>query len=322
MWRKYDTGPVTGWHANMRDTYFDEALGEEVPLTETQKAYRDNYHSSMKGIYGTAMQAPVFNQYGKKVTKAVLQKLPHELHEFFMPRVHKTMGDLAEENENLGLVPKALKRIFTRNYAAFLEGAHYGNTTRGVPLRYYAGLDSDIIQGENFSFDADRAYKQFTRNVLFKEQMDGVYAFGQGVIAYLNSPDRADENGKPKYPQLSQFIEDHLLLHVVRNNPGGEITGKEARFAVSEQLANSNMGKLFNLTPGYHYVNVFRLGQRLKYFVSMAGMALKPIRGAFNGALIFVSNHLKGAAGSVAKGLFGVKEVDYTLKDVIAADAL
>lgn len=319
MWKEYEGEGITGWHANLDDTYIDWRTGQPRKLTAAQKAYRDYYHSSMKKMYKNTMGNKVLNQFGKKVSKAEIQKLPNELHEVFMPRVAKSMSDLTEENENLGLIGKTLRRIFQRSWTDFLQAGVSGDRETGVPLRYYAGLDSEIIHSNNFSFDAERAYKQFTRNVIFKHHMDDAYAFGKGIKTYLatkNDP----ITGKPLYPNLSKFIENHILLHVVRSTPDGDLTKKETKVTVPENVANSWIGKQLGLESGYMYVNTFRLGRQLKQMVSVVGMAFKPVRGLFNGALIISLNHLKALSGSIAKRFRGVDNVDYSLSDIAAAD--
>jgi len=125
MWRKHDesSGKV-GYYMNTEDTYYDEKLGREVELTEAQKKYRTFYKEQMSKLYADTMGRPVFDMFGKKVTKAKIQSdatkgqnFAATLPDDFMPRIKATLSDLTEK----GQVGAAAKEYLINSQLDFLE---------------------------------------------------------------------------------------------------------------------------------------------------------------------------------------------------------
>lgn len=166
-----------------------------------------------------------------------------------------------------------------------------------IPLRYYAPRDAQLIEEEDHSFDVELAFKAFTGNLIFKDEMDDIYTLSEGLKFYLKS--KTDEKGNPRYPHLVRFLEDHVFMHILQTSPDARYGRKEYDFIVSPALANSIIGKALSLKPGKLTINFYALSLKLKNFTSLVAMGIKPIPALFNGGLIIALNAIKATSGSI-----------------------
>lgn len=195
--------------------------------------------------------------------------------------------------------------------SAFIEEKDYGDYSNGVPIRYAPAIDSKIIESELHTFDVEKSLVGFTKQLLLKEQMDDAYVIALGLKQYYR--EATDAKGNLVYKNLTAFIEDHILLDVLQQMPNENVLNKGTNIVVTKKLADSVLGQQLGWKEG----QIVRWGfgkffYGLKRFTSAAGMMLRPISGAFNGALIFMTNFIRATGGTVAK-LAGVEDVYYDL---------
>jgi hypothetical protein len=321
MWKYHNSEAKKGYYANLDNTYTDLTTGEQgIPMTDAQIAFRDWYLSKQKNLYAEVVQTKLIDDKGKKVEKWKLQKLPEALYDDFIARKEKSRADILESN--IGILKKTkqvLDNAVLANFTDVFEHTYEGDPTAGIPLRYYSGVNSEIIASEEHTFDIEETFKQFTNNLIFKKHMDEVYSFGEGLKFYFT--EAKNEFGKQLYPNLSKFLEDQILMHILQTTPQGNFFGKEFSINVTPKMAAKYKG--LNLRQGRITINAWKISRAIKNWVSLSVMTFKLIPAAGNAALIIISNHFKGFTGSLATRVFGIppQDVEFTMSDILAADA-
>jgi hypothetical protein len=226
------------------------------------------------------------------------------------------MRDVSEGSK-ASMVPINVFKYKIEGAAQELLSQEFSGVRNGsIPLRYFVPRDAELIQEEDHSFDAELAFKAFTGNLIFKDEMDDVYTLSEGLKFYLKS--KTDENGNQRYPHLVRFLEDHVFIHILQTSPDARYGKKEYNFIVSPELANSIVGKAMGLKPGKLSINFYALALKLRNITSLVAMGLKPIPAMFNGALIIALNAIKATGGSINVFLGTPPEkVDMTLESFL-----
>lgn len=310
MWAKQDANGYHGHFANLMDFYIN-AEGQQVPLTQAQKAFRDYYHDSMRKKYKSVVGKQIVNRNNKETTLGQEQGYDPNLDGIFMPRVHKSLSDVVETGTVLEAGMKGLKKVVADSMAAIVEDPYTGDQT-GIPIRYLHANDSVVIQDELHSMDVERAWKAFMKDLVNKDHMEDVYALAKGLKTfYATSTDR---KGNPMMPKMTAFMEDVIFAHILERMPEERLTGKRFLFTINEKQANSYIGKMLDLKPGTG-VNLpyEQIMYSMKRWTSAVGMWLKPIQGGLNGMLIFGTNFSRAMSNSVSAA-FGT-DVEFTLMD-------
>lgn len=319
MWRKFDQAGYHGYFANTLNTYYDETLGKEVPLTEAQKAFKEYFHASMNEEYNKTVSKIIVNRNGKRVSIAKEQGLPDSLETNFMPRVYKTTSDMIEEVGSGTTYMDIVKQKVQQSLEAFTEDPYQGDNV-GIPIRYMNAPDSRIVQESLHSFDVERAWRGFMSDVINKDEMEDVYSLAKGLKTFYSS--QTDRKGNPMMPKMTAFIEDVIFAHILNRMPEENLTGKTYDVVIDERAANSYIGKMLDLKQGQALTFSWeKTAMAMKNWTSMVSMALKPIQGTLNGLLIFGTNFLRALSNSMSEWWFGVESSDFTLKELALAHA-
>lgn len=319
MWRKFDQAGYHGYFANTLDTYYDEASGKEVQLTEAQKAFKEYFHTSMNEEYNNVVKKEIVNRNGKKTTIAREQGLPDSLETNFMPRTFKTTSDMFEEVGSGSTYMDIVKQKVQQSLEAFTEDPYQGDNV-GIPIRYMNAPDSKVVQENLHSFDVERAWRGFMSDVINKDEMEDVYSLAKGLKTFYSS--QTDRKGNPAMPKMTAFIEDVIFAHILNRMPEENMTGKTYDIVIDEKTANSYVGKMLDLKQGQALSFSWeKTAMAMKNWTSMVSMAVKPVQGTLNGMLIFGTNFLRASSNSMSEWWFGVKSSDFTLKEFILAHA-
>lgn len=254
MWKYHDSEGKKGYYANLDNTYTDLTTGQEnIPMTKAQIAFRDWYLDKQKSLYNEVANTKLIDDKGKKVEKWKLQQLPEGLYDDFIARKQKSASDIIESNTGiLGKTRQLIENRVLSSLTDVFEHTYEGDPTRGIPLRYYSGVNSEIITSEEHTFDIEEGFKQFTNNLIFKKHMDEVYSFGEALKFYFS--EAKNEFGKQLYPNLTKFLEDHILMHILQTTPDGNFFGKEFSINVTPAMAQKFKG--LNLREGRITINM------------------------------------------------------------------
>lgn len=96
-------------------------------------------------------------------------------------------------------------------------------------------MNADIITTESFSFDIEKAYKNYMKSLVRKDEMDTVFTFAEGLKNYLHH--RTDEKGNPLYPRLVKFFDDMITVNVLNTTKKSKLSQKPWKFYVDSELA-------------------------------------------------------------------------------------
>lgn len=299
MWRK-DARTDVGYYLNTLDTYTTKD-GREVPLTEAQKAYRSFVTSTMAQKYSDLMSTKAYmSDSGKVITYAKMLEMPETLPEDFLPRTPKSTDELRlDQNftDNVFGLKTRYKDFIKRNLTDFFED-EVENTkdTGGLPLRYMKHAGSTIVEGEHHTFNVSEAFNLFMGSMLNKEYYDPLYSLAVGVN---NSIELAmDESGKQRYPKLKEFLDNQIMLQILKDAPRDRVTSNPI------QVKLNKVGAAILGLPEGHTItfNQHKALMSLKYGVSFAVMSFKLVGATFNGALAGLTNAMnasKAAIGSI-----------------------
>jgi len=170
-----------------------------------------------------------------------------------MPRSPKTSNDIWETTGIIKGLRENVAMKLRNHLSNYIVNSFYGNSTKGIPLRFYASEGSSLITEESFSYDADKSYQLFMRNLYWKKYMDGAAVLGQGLTQYLDQ--KTDTEGNSRYPEFTKFLEQHVLMQILRNNSKGKYLSDNG-VIVTPGMANSWYGKFLRLKPGTKVLNI------------------------------------------------------------------
>lgn len=307
MWRKYDQDGKKGWYANQEDTYLPEGATQEVALTDAQKAYRKFYHDTIAKRYNELYTQELVSPKGRRVSKGKFQGLP-VLENDFMPRIQPSKADIKARWGLLTNFGKRQEELFKFAMTNYVVDNYQTDSSKGIPMRYAMQTGSSVIENEEHSLNAERAFKLFISNIHAKKNLDSAYTLGKAIQVYVSTA--LNEQGQSKYEYLNPWIEDMLSLHILNDSDDGDFHYREWKVKVPKMLRD-RYGEDVK-------INAWAVGKWLKSTTSLIGMAVKPVPALFNGALIFLTNHYKGLSNSIAHRIFNVDkdELAFTFSDV------
>lgn len=318
MWEYHDgsTG-LSGWYMNMKDSYVDPKTNTKINLTTAQKDYRDFVYSSMKTTFDKVMDQSVGNVHGKHMRKRDIVNATEGVYEGFMPRIPMGTNELLRRKGMANLEWKDVRQIFHRNMTNFIE-MNYENVrdAKGIPLKYYQGKNSNIIMGENHSFDVEKSYKMFTQSLIMKDEMDDVYGFSEGLKTFLMF--KTGPGGGARYKRTLEWLDDQVIQQVLSRKKDVLASKGPLTFYVTREQSER-----WGIEEGRYSMSFSKVMDMLRSGTSIALMMFKPISGTANGALVLALNVVKASAGSIAKRAGVPKEdIDFTLSDLVAANGM
>lgn len=291
MWvKKNKSGAIGYYRITEKDAEWDT-------LTETQKAYVKFFSESLSKLYNEVAKQKVFiTATGQELNNAEFSKVDFgtELPEDFMPRVYMDFG---EYMSHFG-VGKTAALEYHKFKNKYLRTDFYANNANEVlPFKFLG--NAAIIGTGNYTFNAERAYKEFAKNLLRKKHLDKIQAIGNGISVIFGNNDWEFDK---------QFINDRIMV---------EVTGMKRKTDFS-QSKYSSLRKIEKY--GFDFDAI--LGG-LKEIVTAGTMWLKPFAGLRNGVYTLMTNHKNAVSRSIAKRV-GVppEELDFTESDLIKADKL
>lgn len=95
------------------------------------------------------------------------------------------------------------------------------NETEALPIKYTGSKYTNSTG--NYSINAEVQFDKFARNMIYKDELDDVYAFGVGLMEYLNK--KKDLQHQPLFENTVKYLETAIEMQVrgrkQLNFPGG-----------------------------------------------------------------------------------------------------
>lgn len=271
------------WVADSYEEFFVNK-GKKVALANQIATYIPGPNGFQKAL----TNLDVYNgklSFGKR-------KISFEYKKGFFPKIPKDLSEFS----SFGV--KA-KEWWTRFSSYHLEDtyANESHIDTAIPMKY---LGSSLIDSDpnKFSFNVERQFDLFNRQMIFKEELDDAYSLGKGVQHYL-------EFEKQGMPRAASYL----------------------KTAVETQVRNRNQR---STKPEFNAKNSSRIDW-LKILSSSKSLAVAPIMwfnwvgGVANGVFGFAYTHKEGLKNSILasnKGPFkglDTNHVDFTEKDLVEA---
>ena len=133
------------------------------------------------------------------------------------------------------------------------------STDEAIPMKY---LGSDYIDtNQYYSHNLGLAIDNFVKQYLYKQHLDEVYAFGQGMKIYLKAKERPEQS--VTFERTIEWFEDSVNLHILGHRQ------KEV------QITSRSFGAIQN--GNYEKFNTIKFLRSLKNFFAGPTMWLKPL---------------------------------------------
>ena len=291
LWVKKDKGSNIGYYKITKDD------AEFKNLTPTQQEYVTFLETKMQSLYSEVAKSIVAKDFnGRPLTNAEFNNQPLKLDNDFMPRVYKSKEEFIIESGLFAGLKADLS--YSKFKHKFLKSEFYAKDAIEVIPFKHMGSDA-IIGSQLHSFNAELAFKQFSKNLLRKKHMDKIHAIGVGISTNFFNQGKA---------RNADFIKDRLISDVLGLK-------KETVYSV----------KGFNIMKGNDKleIDVDKLFDYVRAFTTAGTMWLKPFAGLRNGVYTLMTNHKNSIIGSVSKKL-GIppEDLNFTESDMMKADAL
>jgi len=230
----------------------------------------------------------LYNGVGGKIATRGKQKLGFSYYDGFFPKIPMETYDI---QSRFGTFSTEMVEFLRRRYLTYFNEIQFegwANTTEAIPMKY---LDrGTIIEEEYYSLNLEKAVDTFMKHHMFKDKLDNVYAFAQGIKVYLVAKEAMDVNISLK--RLVNFFDKSIELHLLGRKQSELTLAARMPYVIAS-------GKIKEF-------NAIKLLRSLKQFMYAPTMWLKPISGTAN--FVFASMvNLKEAV----KGSFGL-EGSYT----------
>jgi len=300
MWRKSEDIANPGYFLNTSNTYESDGVISE--MTPAQKAYRDFIRVSMSKEYERFANTVVGYKNGDEnfpIYRYMDLNLPQTLPEDFMPRIPKDISEVREEEAflaNFAGIKTVLGDSIKRNLTSFLEDT-YSSTDSPIPLKYFKHSGSMAVKEGNHSWNVEASFKSFMASMAYKENMDPIYDIAVGTSNALR--EEFDEDGNPRYPNLTQWLDDEIYTQILDKNKEVKVTSKRW---------NRKMGvigsKLTGIAAGTPYiVSQDKVVRAIKSSVTYSVMSFKVFAPLRNAVMISLANMTQSTRNLVNSGM-------------------
>lgn len=303
MWKKgQDQGEEANFFNDL-DTY--EIDGRIETMTPAQKEYRDFIRESMANEYSRFANTIVGYEEEQPIFRYNALKIPAVLPAGFMPRIPRDITEIREEEAFLANAA-GLKTVIgdsvKRNLTSFIEDT-YNNNDDPIPLKYFQHEGSPAVQEGKHSWNVEAAFKSFMGSMSYKEHMDPIYDVAVGVSNSLR--EEYDENGNPRYPNLTKWLDDEIYPQILNESKDVRVTTK---------TMNRKMGTVGSFLTGIpkdtpYVVSQNRVLKALKTSVTYSVMSFKVFSPLRNAVMISLANMTQSTRNLVNKGMSSIAGV-------------
>lgn len=290
MWVRDTVSNNTGWFARI----ITEKDVKDGTYTQNQYEYNKWYRETLKKLYGDTMYQKSYD--GK--TKEEVWRGKGFYNDRFMPRVPIQSEEAVER---YGALSKKALLSKIKSMTDFFILEQYKddvNNLVGLPIKYTGS--SSIIGTENHSLNAEEAMLMFAKNMIYKKNLDPIYAVGEGTLSVLKENSKLP-NGKSKFPRTEEWLKNYLEHQVANKTEEIELTRDSIKIGK----------RSFNANRVFQFIN--------NYF-SKAIMWWKPIGGVYFAALMGATATRMAASNAISR-LFGV-DTDFNAKDFLEGMAI
>jgi len=191
--------------------------------------------------------------------------------ETFMPMIYRSAWEIVEKE---GAASKEHRdHLYHKYLKMFYEDTfdQWYNSEEALPLKY---LPNDyVLASGNYSINLEQQFDLFMRSMIYKEELDDVYAFGKG-LQYLFDPQIEDSKAWKR------------AKHFMKLNIEMQLKGRRQKDI-----------QLF----GRRRKDIIKMGRTFKQGAAAPIMWLKPITGTVNGIFAFMVNIKEAMKGSIIK---------------------
>jgi hypothetical protein len=197
--------------------------------------------------------------FNREARKSGSKPAAFKYYEGFMPKHPPTLSDVISKNKLLS--KETAQFVWNKYMTNYFESTFDGwnNTEEAIPMKYLGGKDID--HSGNYSLNFEKVLDSFVKQYYYKQELDEVYAFGQGLKIYLKAKESSDDG--IDFGHLQSWFEDSINLHILgRRQSDNKWSGRPIKI---------------NSTKGYQQFNGVKFLRSLKQFFTGPTMWLKPV---------------------------------------------
>lgn len=271
-------------------SYFKDELSDYVDPRTGKKVALANRVVTERELNGKTVQITNLGLFNGEGSFRKSKDNQFEYYEGFFPKVAQTVDDIKQKHGAFSKeMLQFLKLKHTTNYfESVYEGIH--NIDEAFPMKY---LDNrEIILNDNFSLDLDLAVNQFVKQYTYKQELDDVYVFANGLKLYLDAKDQVGNN--INLDKLVGWFEDSINLHILGKRQT-DLPLRKREFRI-------------NTTSGFKKFNWAKFFRSLKAFFGASTMWLKPVSGLANFAFASIATIKAGIRNDISNAWYGVSD--------------
>jgi hypothetical protein len=268
MWERKEMNGVNGLYAAKY-----EASDVGKTITPTQYEYYKFFHETIKGATDAVMNQTAYNG----LTKG--QMMSFQYYDGFMPRIPMTLDEIIERH---GYVSKEVGKKLYDKHLKLLEAERAGflrNNAVGIPIKYVGS--KAIVASDSFSANCEEMLSLYTQNMLQKQYLDPVYAFGKGTLTYLKTV-VDPRTGEPTMTENIDFLNRTLEADLMGNKQDPKFLRKD-------------------IGIGGKKVNVGKVFRGANNVVSASTMWFSPVSAFFSGMNQMFLDLKRATVGSLVK---------------------
>ena len=249
---------IAQFFVDEKSDYVDPATGKRVAMANRVVTYRTRYGKEVPitnlDLHNNAYDRSNFSKQNEKF----------KYYEGFLPKVAPTMEDVRAKHGFFSAeMGKFLKAHYLTNYfEANYEGLY--SSEEAIPIKYLG--NNKINATMNYSHNLEMAVDSFVKQSLYKQHLDGTYAFGKAMQVYLEAKENTDQG--IFFENLIDWFEDSVPLHVL---------GQKAK---TLKVSQREFGVIKD--DKYMEFNTIKFLRSLKNFFAGPTMWLKPVTGTIN----------------------------------------
>lgn len=201
-----------------RSNYIDPTTKQPTALWNRIAAYKD-----IRGVDTLVTEGELYNgikdgyNFRPNSAKSPFKYVREEL----IPMIPKTAEEIRSTDGVLSAKhAEHLKNHYGKMYYEEYFEQWY-NDEMILPFKYLP--NEKAMNQENFSLNAEMQFDRFMRAMIFKEELDDVYALGKSIQWSLQL--KTDSDLKPMFKNTTNFLDDMLEM-VIRGRTQRSFEGK------------------------------------------------------------------------------------------------
>lgn len=228
---KFVLDSVDQFYINEKSSWTDPKTGNKVALANRVATQRE-INGKLRNITNLDLA-----RGSNRISSEVFADNNGKYYRGWMPKAAPTEADILRDNPwYSGTFLKFLVAKYTSHYyEAFYDGWY--QTEEVIPLKFLGS--GEIDNNQNHTMDLPLLLTNFVQQYYYKQHLDPVYAFANGLKMYLNA--RAKEDPSVEVKNTIDWFEDSINLHILgRRQTDMKLTRKESRVRTIEGFKRFN----------------------------------------------------------------------------------